>query len=275
MAYGASPMIRPGRAGFRIVPLLLFGIIALFYILNNRSTVPVTGRSQVVGMSEDQEMALGLQSYREVLGQSDVVRDGPEVSLLRTVGQRLAKATGEENFQWEFNLLRSPDANAFCLPGGKVAVYTGILPVAANADGLAVILGHEIAHATAHHGSERMAHQQLAQFGQLALGMASSEMSDDQRRAIMGAFGLGAQFGVLLPFSRKHESEADRIGLTYMARACFDLEEAPRFWERMQGLEQRGRPPEFLSTHPGHERRIENLRSWLPEAYAERQKYCP
>jgi len=263
------------RRGFKFLPIVIFGVFALIYYFGNRDVVPITGRSHVVGMSTDQEMQLGLQSYREVLNQNNVVTDGKYPALVKSVGERIAKVAENNEFEWEFNVLESPEINAFCLPGGKVAVYTGILPVAQDEDGLAVIMGHEISHALARHGAERMAHQRLAQLGQLALGMSVSDMDEGQRRAVMGAFGLGAQYGFMLPFSREHESEADYMGLILMARACFDPNKAPLFWERMaESASRSGQPPEFMSTHPSSDTRIQQLREWMPKAMEERAKFC-
>ena len=264
----------PRRRGFRLLPLVLFAAFALFYYFSNREEVPLTGRKHIVGMDTQSELALGLQSYQQVLMQSEVLASGADFEQVRTVGARLAAVAENDQFEWEFALLRSPQVNAFCLPGGKVAVYSGIMPVALNQDGLAVVMGHEIAHAIARHGAERMAHEQLARFGQFALGMSMSEMEPERQRAVMGAFGLGTQFGVLLPFSRKHESEADYMGLIYMARACFDPREAPSFWERMTSSSESGQPPQFLSTHPSHETRIQQLEEWLPKALAEYSAHC-
>lgn len=269
---GSYPVRRRGR--FKILPIVLFALFALFYVFSNTQTVPMTGRKQIVDMSREDEMALGLQSYAAVLQQAEVVRSGAEVDLVRSVGARIAKVTETTDFEWEFNLLQSPDVNAFCLPGGKVAVYTGILPVAENADGVAVIMGHEIAHAIARHGAERMAQQRLVQIGQLAVGVAAGEMDDGARRAVLGAFGAGAQFGVLLPFSREHESEADYMGLMFMARACFDPREAPAFWRRMASRAGAGQAVEFMSTHPSSEKRIEMLEQWMDEALRARAESC-
>jgi predicted Zn-dependent protease len=262
------------RSGFKILPIILLLLYGVFYYFSNRQTVPITGRSQIVELTRAQEIALGIQAYREVLGRASVLSSGRAVAVVRTVGERIARSASIEDFQWEFNVIASRDANAFCLPGGKVVVNAGILEVTENEDGLAVVLGHEIAHALARHGAERMAQQQLVELGRLAVGMAVSEMDINAQRTVLGAFGLGSQFGVLLPFSRTHESEADRIGLILMARACFNPDEAPRFWQRMMRRNERGSPPSFLSTHPSDEERIERIRSWLPEALAERAKHC-
>jgi predicted Zn-dependent protease len=263
---------------FRLLPLVAFGAYALYYYFSNQETVPMTGRTQLVDMSREQEAALGLESYQQILRQEPVIRSGGAVDVVRTIGQRIAKAaeaSGDaKDFQWEFTVIQSEQVNAFCLPGGKVAVYTGILPVAKNDDGLAAIMGHEIAHAIARHGAERMAHQKLVQIGTMAAGVALSDMDESTRRGVMGALGVGAQFGVLLPFSRDHESEADKMGLIYAARACFDPQEAPKLWVRM-GEASGGRGgAEFMSTHPSHETRIRNLEQWMPEALAEKAKAC-
>jgi len=268
----SSPQRRRGK--FRILPLLLFVGFGLVYYFSNQQTVPITGRQQFVDIDRQTEIALGLDAYRQVLSGEQVVTSGTEAALVKDVGSKIAAVAENSDFNWEFNLIDSEQANAFCLPGGKVAVYSGILPIAQNADGLAAIIGHEIAHATARHGAERMAQSRLAELGQMAVQMSVSEMDIQTQRSVMGALGVGTQFGVLLPFSRKHESEADYIGLLYMARACFNPEEAPKLWERMAQVEQSGQVPEFISTHPSHATRIAKLKEWLPEALAERKKFC-
>jgi predicted Zn-dependent protease len=265
---------RRSRGGFRLLPILLFGLYALYYYFSNQQTVPVTGRRQLVDLNREQEAALGVQSYQQVLRTSQVLHSGQAVDAVRSIGQRIARVADDPGFKWEFNVIQSDQANAFCLPGGKVAVYTGILPVAKNDSGLAVIMGHEIAHAIARHGAERMAHQKLVQIGTLAAGVAISDMDPQQQRMVLGALGVGAQFGVLLPFSRDHESEADHIGLLYAAKACFDPAEAPKLWERM-GQPSGGRgPAEWQSTHPSHETRIRQLNDLMPEALKLRQQNC-
>ena len=264
-------------AKYRLVPILLFAIYGIWFWYSNRTEVPLTGRTQIVDMTTEQEMALGLQSYRQILSQERVVDPGSEVTqAVRSIGERIARAAADVDpgFNWEYNVIDSPQANAFALPGGKVAVYTGILPVVANEDGLAVVMGHEIAHAIARHGAERMAMQKLTQLGTMAAGISIADMDPQQQRMILGALGVGAQFGVLLPFSRDHESEADRMGLILLARACFDPREAPRVWERMGQQQQGGRPPEWQSTHPSSETRIRQFEAWMPEALQIRQEYC-
>ena len=216
---------------------------------------------------------LGLQSYQEILHQSQVIPSGPQVDMIRGVGERLKKVMDDPGFQWEFNLLQSNQVNAFCLPGGKVAVYTGILPITQNENGLAVVMGHEISHAIARHGAERMAHQKLVELGTVAVGVSASGMDPMKRAAVMGALGVGAQYGILLPFSREQESEADYMGLIYLSRACYDPTEAPRLWERMSASAT-GAPSEFMSTHPSHATRIHQFQQWMPEALEERSKHC-
>ena len=271
--YQAQPRFR--QSHFRLLPILLFALYGLFYYFSNRQTVPYTGRHQIVDLSRQDEIALGVQSYTQILRQEQVIPSGRELEMVREVGSRIAKVADVPDFDWEFNLIASREANAFCLPGGKVVVNSGILGIAQNPDGLAVGLGHEIAHAVARHGAERMAQQQLLQLGQMAVGMSVQDMDRDTQRSILGVFGVGSQFGLMLPFSRTHESEADHIGLILMARACFHPEEAPRFWDRMMSNEGRGQqPPQFMSTHPAPERRIEQLQEWMAEAESEREKYC-
>jgi predicted Zn-dependent protease len=223
-----------------------------------------------LALSPEQEEALGVQSYREVLAESDTIRGGPQYERVREVAMRLAQAT-KKDFRWEVSLLRSDQVNAFCLPGGKIVVYTGILRVAETPAGLATVMGHEMAHATLRHGSERLFSQQATQTLLTGVQFSVGDLSYEQRRVVMGAIGAGAQFGVLLPFSRDHESEADRVGLSYMARAGFDPREAVTFWERMSkhGGDQ---PPEFMSTHPSHGTRIQRLKELLPQATEEYQR---
>ena len=264
-----------GRSGkFRFWPIIIFALYGFYYWQSNQQTVPVSGRTQIVDVSREQEVALGLSSYEQILDQSQVVESGPEVEIVRQIGRRIAAVSGETDFDWEFNVIQSDQANAFALPGGKVAFYTGILPVAENENGIAVIMGHEIAHAIARHGAERMTHDRLKQLGGMALGMAVGEMDIQAQRTVMGAFGLGSQFGIMLPFSRKHESEADYIGLIYVAKACFDPREAPKVWQRMKEAASGAAPSEFMSTHPSADTRIDQFKQWMPEALEIFRKSC-
>lgn len=260
-----------------IIPLILAGLFILFqYFSSEKVTNPVTGRSARVALSSEQEELLGLQSFREVLSQSDVVHSGPEHDLVVKVAKRLARAASADarDFKWEVSVVRSPQANAFCLPGGKIVVFTGILPYAKNEAGLATVMGHEMAHAIARHGSQRLLRTSMAQTFLMGASFSLGDLDPGQRQAIMAALGAGAQYGVLLPFGREHESEADNMGLLYMARAGYDPRESLSFWERMSEAGGRS-PPEFMSTHPSHGTRIENLRAAMPKAIAEFESAQP
>lgn len=231
---------------------------------------PETGKSARVALSAEQEEALGLQSYREILAQSRLVTSGPEYEMVVHVAERLARVTGEaaKDFRWHVSLIESPQANAFCLPGGKIAVFTGILPYTRTEAGLAAVMGHEMAHAVARHGAQRLLRTSMAQTLITGAQFSLGDMDPGQRQAVMAAIGAGAQYGVLLPFSREHETESDQMGLLYMARAGYDPREAIAFWERMSqaGGQQ---APEFASTHPSHGTRIAQLQEFMPRAMAE------
>lgn len=264
------------RRSLTILPLIIAAIFAAYqYFSAEKVTNPETGRAMRVAMSTDQEQALGLQSYQEVLSQSEVVTSGREYEVVRNVAARLASAVGgaADGFDWQVSLIKSPQANAFCLPGGKIAVYTGILPLAQNEAGLAAVMGHEMAHAVARHGSQRLLRTNLAQTVMMGAQFSFSDMDWNQRRMVLAALGAGAQYGVLLPFSRGHETEADEMGLIYMARAGYNPEAAVAFWERMQA-QGGSQPPEFASTHPAHETRIQHLREVMPKAQAEYAKHA-
>jgi predicted Zn-dependent protease len=231
-------------------------------------TAPYTNRSQLILLSEGEETQLGAAAYREVLQEEKVLRD-PEVNaIVRRVGERIARAAEKPDYRWEFTVIDDPrQVNAFALPGGKVAVYTGLFPVAQDEAGLAAVMGHEVAHALARHGAERMSQGVVAQVAATGLAVAVSGSSPATRNAVMGAFGLGTQVGVLLPFSRTQESEADHIGLILMAKAGYDPAAALGLWKRMESNATGGQgPPEFLSTHPAYGTRQSTIESWLPEA---------
>lgn len=252
---------------------MLFAVIQ--YLSAPRSVDRETGRVIRGALSDEQGAALGWQAYQEVLATERVVEQGPDVDLVRAVAGRLTRVVAEAGaaFDWQVSVVASPQANAFCLPGGKIVVYTGLLPVAKNADGLAAVLGHEIAHATLRHGSQRMLQTQIAQtvLQGAAVSASLSDLSLEQRRGVMAALGVGTKVGVLLPFSREHESEADERGLLYAARAGYDPREALSFWERMDAASSQ-QPPEFVSTHPSHGSRIERLRQMMPRAVAEYER---
>ena len=262
------------RGHIRWLPILAAGLILAWQYFGSEKFVnPETGRKSHVGMSVEQEAALGFQSYRQILSQARSIDSGPEFQMAKTVASRLASATGAagQGMQWQVSVIQDPQVNAFCLPGGKIVVYTGILPVARNEASLATVLGHEMAHATSRHGAQRVFQQNLTQTAMTGVAASLGNMDYDQQRAIMGALGAGARFGVLMPFGRKDESEADEIGLHYMARAGYDPQEAIRFWQRMEQSNSNN-PPEFLSTHPSHENRVAHLQALMPKALEEYQR---
>jgi len=236
-------------------------------------TVPYTGRSQLLLLSEADEVQLGIQSYREVVKKSKLSTDSAANDLVKRVGTRIASATGRSDLPWEFVVIEDSQANAFALPGGKVAVYTGILPITRDEAGLAAVLGHEVAHAVARHGAERMSQETLVQVG-LAGTIAAFSKGDPQTvKTVSALLGAGAAVGLTLPWSRGQESEADHLGLIYMAKAGYDPSAARDLWIRMtEASKGHDRPPEFLSTHPSESTRIRQIEAWIPEA---RQYYRP
>jgi len=250
------------------------------------ATNPYTERGQLLLVSTDYEMQLGAQAYQEVLKDPKVrlSQDPKEVDPVRRVADRIIAAAKRskyaetaQRFDWQVSVIKDDKTkNAFALPGGKVAVYTGIFPIAKNEAGLAAIMGHEVTHALARHGAERMSQGILAQAGLIgaAIGLQTQRAGSETSRAVMAAVGLGTQVGVLLPYSREHESEADYIGMLLAAQAGYDPQEAVHVWERMERAGG-GQPPELLSTHPSHGTRIQQLEEWMPEAlslYAQASK---
>jgi predicted Zn-dependent protease len=232
-------------------------------------TVPVTGRRQLQLISPGEEMQLGVSTYQKILQKSKVSTDPQLNALVTRVGSRIAAVADRPDFQWEYRVIEDRQANAFALPGGKIAVYTGILPITRDEAGLAAVLGHEVAHVTARHGGERMSQQVMAQVGVSAASIGTGLLVGDPGATRLAAalFGAGAEYGVLLPYSRAHESEADHIGLIYMAKAGYDPRAARDLWVRMAAAAKGSqRPPEFMSTHPSEERRIQQIEAWLPEA---------
>jgi len=237
------------------------------------STVPVTGRRELNIVSGQQETQLGLSSFDQLKKQTPISRDPTANAMVERVGRRIAAVASKDlpDAQWEFVVFESPEANAFCLPGGKLGVYTGILPIAQTDAGLATVLGHEIGHAVAHHGAERMSHQLLVQGGEQAVSSLASSSSSQWTPLAMAAFGLGAKVGIELPYDRKEESEADHIGIVYMARAGYDPREAVAFWQRFAQFNQQqggANTMAFLRDHPVDSVRIKQLQDWLPEAQA-------
>jgi predicted Zn-dependent protease len=256
--------------------VLLLSCVSLL-LLFSCTTVPITGRQSLNLVSDSELMTMSLQQYQEVLHKSKLSQDQQKVQMVRGVGTRIARATEDllrqrgleseiKNYSWEFNLIQDDKTvNAWCMPGGKVAVYTGLLPVAQNEAGLAVVMGHEIAHAVAKHGNERVSQGLLQQMGGVALSVALSTSPAATSNLFLMAYGVGTNVGVMLPYSRTHESEADRIGLILMAKAGYDPREAIPFWTRMAKAGG-GRTPELLSTHPAPETRIRQIESLMPEA---------
>ena len=262
------------------ISLSLFALLLLFSCTKNT----FTGRKSLNIIPSNTINQLSNDEYRTFLKQNKTLSSGKEVDLVRRVGNDLKAATevfyrskGKsaelKEFAWEFNVVDDPKTvNAFCMPGGKVVVYTGILSVTKNEDALAVVMGHEIAHALAKHGNERMSQGLIAQLGLSSLDLALSQKPAATRQILMSAAGAGAQVGVMLPFSRKHESEADEIGLYLMAMAGYNPDEAAPFWQRMSGSGG-SRPPEFLSTHPDPAKRSQNLKSLVPKARSMAKQY--
>jgi metalloendopeptidase OMA1, mitochondrial len=247
-------------------------ILCAALLLAGCSTNPYTGRKQLLLINEKQETQLGLEGYQEVLASENLSRDRREVDPVRRVGQRIAAAANRSDFEWEFNVIIDDfTVNAWCMPGGKIAFYTGIYPALKDEAGMAFVMGHEVSHALLRHGAERISQNMAAEAvsGLLAVGLGGK---DPQKQAlVLGAFGVAAGVGVLLPFSRKHESEADAEGLKLMAQAGYDPRAGVEVWKRMEaaGGEQ---PPEFLSTHPSHSTRIKDLEEGMGEALAIYQK---
>jgi predicted Zn-dependent protease len=237
-------------------------------------TAPITGRKGLNLISTDQEMQLGLSSFEQLKKETPINKDPALNAMVTRVGGNIARVAAKDmpSAKWEFVVFESKEANAFCLPGGKVGVYTGILPITKTEAGLATVLGHEVAHAVAHHGAERMSQQMVVETGGALLASGLGKQDPACQKAAMIAYGLGSQVGVLLPYSREHESEADHIGLIYMARAGYNPEEAVAFWERFSAYTKASGgtgTPGFLRTHPLDEVRIKQLKAWLPEAKAQ------
>jgi predicted Zn-dependent protease len=251
-------------------------VVGLFFA-TGCSTVPVTGRSQLNLVSSSEEMQLGLSSFEELKKETPISHDAALNEMVQRVGKRIAAVADKDmpDAQWEFVVFDSKEANAFCLPGGKVGVYTGILPITKDDAGLATVIGHEVAHAVAHHGAERMTQAMGIQgIGELTGALVGSSRFAQYQNLYMSLYGVGSQVGVALPHSRAQESEADHIGLIYMGRAGYDPKEAIAFWQRFSDYNQQQGSggssflSKFLSTHPVDDVRIEQLKKWQPEAQA-------
>ncbi len=250
--------------------------VAIAALIIACATVPITGRKQLNIIPASQINSLSFQEYSNFIKSSKLSTNAQQTAMVKEVGVNIQRAVERyfaqqnmssslKDYAWEFNLVEDSQVNAWCMPGGKVVVYTGILPITKDATGLAVVMGHEIAHAIANHGAERMSQGLIQQMGGVALEKALEDKPDQTKNLFMTAFGLGSQIGVLLPFSRTQESEADHLGLIFMAMAGYDPQQSVAFWKRMAANSQ-GAPPEFLSTHPSDETRIKNLESLIPEA---------
>lgn len=255
--------------------ILFLSIITAFSILSC-STVPLTGRSQLNLIPANEMLSLSYQQYDEFLNENKVSKDAKNTAMVKRVGTNIQHAVEEylaqnnlsnrlEGYKWEFNLVEDEQVNAWCMPGGKVVVYTGILPVTKNEIGLAVVLGHEIAHAIAEHGNERMSQGLIQQLGGAALSVALRDKPQLTQDLFLTAYGVGSTVGILA-YSRTQESEADHLGLIFMAMAGYNPGEAVNFWQRMAEINKGQKPPEFLSTHPSDETRINDIKNWLPDA---------
>lgn len=287
---------RRGFGGIRWWVLLLFAGYAAWSWFGSAKVDPYTGEKAHYGATAEEEIQLGAQAYQQVRSDAEtqgallpanaqvsqqireiasrLVSKVPQVTAdLAAMNQQQAP-TDYQRFQWDVSVIQSEDANAFVLPGGKMAVYTGLLPIAENQDAMAVVMGHEVAHALLRHGSQRLAQQKLVQMGQMAAGMALGGMDQGQQQAVMAALGAGARYGLILPYGRNHETQADQVGLMLAAAACFNPREAIALWQRMSNLGGGERPPEFASTHPDPANRIQTLQSLMPQAEQFHQKYC-
>ncbi len=260
-----------------VLKLRLFVLCGLLLLQFSCSEVEITGRKQFILVPDSLMNSMSFQSYSEFLLQSKLSTDVQKTQMVKRVGGRIQKAVEEycdknciqdrlKGYEWEFNLIEDESVNAWAMPGGKVVVYTGLLPVAQSEAGLAVVMGHEIAHAFAKHGSERMTQGLIVEMGGMALSKALESRPAQTQNLFMRSYGIGTQIGVLLPYSRKHESEADHLGLVFMAMAGYNPNEAVGFWERMTAEKQGQAPPELLSTHPADSTRIRDIKNLVPEA---------
>lgn len=262
----------------------LFSILAFFILVFGCATNPMTGQRSLALVSNNEILPSAFQQYSEFLSQNKVIKGTPQAAQVQRVGLKIKQAAEKwykannqadylKDFQWEFNLIEDPSENAWCMPGGKIVFYTGILPITKDDAGMAAVMGHEVVHALFNHGQQRMSAGILQQSGAVVLGAATANKKQETQALWMTAFAGGSQMFGMLPFSRSHESEADRYGLILMAIAGYNPEKAIEFWQRMSAASGGGAPPEFMSTHPSHETRIQNLTQWIPEAKAEAAKF--
>jgi predicted Zn-dependent protease len=254
----------------------LFVVLIMALLIQFCSLVPLTGRRQLSLVSDADMLSTSFVQYDQFLKENKLSKNTAQTNMVKTVGRRIQNAVttylAQNNlsqtlngFAWEFNLIESQEVNAWCMPGGKVVVYSGILPVTQNETGLAVVMGHEIAHAVAKHSNERMSQALVAQLGGQTLAAALQQKPQKTQEIWMSLFGVGVQIGAMLPYSRLQESEADHLGLIFMAMAGYDPNSAIAFWQRMSQIAG-AKPPEFLSTHPSDENRIRKIKSEIPEA---------
>jgi predicted Zn-dependent protease len=265
----------PKRAHRSACGLVVSAVATLLVV--SCSTVALTGRSQLNLVPDSEMLATSTQQYDQFMKENKLSTDAEQTARVKRVGARIQKAVEDyakqnnrskdlAGYAWEFNLVESKEVNAWCMPGGKVVFYTGIMPVCQDDNGVAVVMGHEVAHAVAKHGAERMSENLLVQMGGTALGAALSSKPQQTQQLWMSAFGAGAQYGLLMPFSRGQESEADHLGLIFMAMAGYDPHNSVKFWQRMSAASGGQAPPEFMSTHPSDEHRIQKIQEELPEA---------
>lgn len=258
--------------------LIFINIVAFFCLVcSSCTTVPLTGRRQLDFIPAETMLSMSYQQYDDFMKANKLSENQIQIQMVKTVGQRIQKAVEKymadnnlsgrlKNYKWEFNLIDNKEANAWCMPGGKVAVYTGILPITQDDNGLAVVIAHEIAHAIAKHGDERMSQGLLVNFGGAALSSAIEKKPEETKNLWMTVFGVGTQYGVMLPYSRLHENEADNLGLIFMSMAGYNPNAAVAFWERMSKTKDGQLNLEFLSTHPSDQTRIKNIKAAIPEA---------
>ncbi|MHC4456043.1 MAG: M48 family metallopeptidase [Planctomycetota bacterium] len=247
-------------------------------LLSSCSQVAITGRKQLNLVPDLVMNSISFQSYGEFLSQNKLSSNAQQAEMVKRVGHRIQRAVEQycaendlssrlKGYKWEFNLVEDPNVNAWCMPGGKVVIYTGLMPVTQTEAGLAVVMGHEIAHAIARHGAERMTQGLIVEMGGVALSKALATRPEKTRNLFMRSYGVGTQYGILLPYSRVHEKEADHLGLIFMAMAGYNPNEAVDFWQRMAAAKEgKTQPPELLSTHPADSTRIRNIRELIPEA---------
>ena len=254
----------------------ILSCLAVALLLAGCAEAPVTGRKQLKLVSDSELNAMALQQYNQFLSENKKVTGTSQAQMVQNAGTRIQRAAEEyfrqrnqsnvlSGYRWEYNLVDDPQINAWCMPGGKVVVYTGIMPVAQTETGLAVVMGHEIAHAIASHGNERMSQGLMQQLGGVALSVALSTKSQQTQSLFNSLYGVGSTVGYVLPNSRNQESEADEIGLTFMAMAGYNPNESVAFWQRMAAANKGGAPPQFLSTHPSPQTRVANLKKLIPK----------